>query len=50
MAGRLFEIDKPLFSHDKTLMKFFGVKFEEATLFEPSDNVNKIKVLKDKGQ
>ena len=39
-----------LFSDDEVLMDFLGVKFEEATLFEPSNKVQKTKVLKDKGQ
>lgn len=39
-----------LFSEDELLMKFLGVKFEEATLFDPSIKVKKTKMLKDKGQ
>lgn len=39
-----------LFANDNELMDFLGVKFEEATLFETTNNIQKTKVLKDKGQ
>lgn len=39
-----------LFSDDKPLMDFLGVKFEEPNLFDDSIGVKKGKVIKDKGQ
>jgi len=39
-----------LFSHDKELMNFLGVEFEEPTLFETERKIAKKRNLKDKGQ
>ena len=39
-----------LFSDDKRLMAFLGVKFEEPTLFDNSIGLKKGKITKDKGQ
>jgi hypothetical protein len=39
-----------LFSDDKPLMDFLGVKFEEPDLFGSSSGVTKTRVMKDKGQ
>lgn len=39
-----------LYSHDRHLMDFLGVKFEQPTLFENSKDIKKTKSLKDKGQ
>jgi DNA repair photolyase len=39
-----------LYRHDKQLMDFLGVKFEEATLFENNQKIKKTKIIKDKGQ
>ena len=39
-----------LYAHDKPLMDFLGVKFEEATLFEDNQKISKTKIIKDKGQ
>lgn len=39
-----------LFSHDKELMDFLGVEFEEPSLFETERKVSKKRNLKDKGQ
>lgn len=39
-----------LFADDTILMGFLGVKFEEATLFDPLNKIKKTKILKDKGQ
>jgi len=39
-----------LFSHDKILMNFLGVKFIEPNLLDPDGKIEKIKNLKDKGQ
>ncbi len=39
-----------LFSHDKKLMDFLGVEFEEASLFESERKIVKKRNLKDKGQ
>ena len=39
-----------LFSHDKKLMDFLGVEFEEASLFDSERKIVKKRNLKDKGQ
>lgn len=39
-----------LYSNDKQLMDFLGVKIEEPTLFDDSNHIKKTKVIKDKGQ
>lgn len=39
-----------LFHHDKKLMKFLGVEFIKPTLFEPNQQIEKTRNLKDKGQ
>ncbi len=39
-----------LFSHDKPLMDFLGVKFESPNLFDNSVGIKKTRKIKDKGQ
>ena len=39
-----------LFSNDKPLMDFLGVKFEEPNLFDNSSGITKSRKIKDKGQ
>jgi DNA repair photolyase len=39
-----------LFSNDKPLMDFLGVKFEEPNLFDNSNGIKKTRKIKDKGQ
>ena len=39
-----------LFHGDKELMKFLGVEFIKPTLFDPTEGIEKMKTIKDKGQ
>jgi hypothetical protein len=39
-----------LFHKDKILMKFLGIEIVEPTLFDPYEQIQKIKFIKDKGQ